>query len=265
MNKHRQPQKILLSPAFILCLFLLLLNDFFLKSYFHNALTGKLSDFAGLFVFPLFWAALFPKRKLFVFAATAVFFVFWKSPYSDSLIEFWNSLPLFRIERAVDYTDLAALTVLPLAWIYSDKREKRETFASSAFSRKFASTLVAFISLFAFTATQQAPQTMEMEEFGQTYKFQTSSMEISKKLQEFETDNFSQTKDVGIKSAAFNIRLHEKVCKGFPEAYFSVSRGERAEITLSRIMYPCDDKLPGQREKLQKMFESEIIAFLNKQ
>lgn len=53
---------ILVSPGFLLCLCLLLLNDFILKSEFHNALTGKLSDFAGLFIFPLFFSALRQSR-----------------------------------------------------------------------------------------------------------------------------------------------------------------------------------------------------------
>jgi hypothetical protein len=51
---------LLVSPGFLGCLFVLLFNDFVLKQQIHNGLTGKLSDFAGLFVFPLFLTALFP-------------------------------------------------------------------------------------------------------------------------------------------------------------------------------------------------------------
>lgn len=52
---------------FLLALTLLLLNDFVLKETFANWFTGKLSDFAGLFVFPLFWITLFPNRKQLIF------------------------------------------------------------------------------------------------------------------------------------------------------------------------------------------------------
>ena len=45
---------ILLSPGFIIATVLLVVNDFFLKPVYHNWLTGKLSDFAGLFMFSLF-------------------------------------------------------------------------------------------------------------------------------------------------------------------------------------------------------------------
>ena len=55
--------KILTSYWFMTGLILLLLNDFIFKEMYGNWLTGKLSDFTGLFIFPLFWTALFPKNK----------------------------------------------------------------------------------------------------------------------------------------------------------------------------------------------------------
>src|SRR5687768_8712248 len=94
---------ILASPAFLISLVLLLLNDFVFKPQFHNGVTGKLSDFAGLFAFSLFWTAFFPRRKTFICLSTALLFVFWKSTYSQSAIDGWNSLPFFDIARTVDY------------------------------------------------------------------------------------------------------------------------------------------------------------------
>ena len=52
----------LASPAFITALALLVVNDFALKGLFHNALTGKVSDFAGLFALTLFVATLWPRH-----------------------------------------------------------------------------------------------------------------------------------------------------------------------------------------------------------
>lgn len=257
-NSHRQ---ILLSPLFLCGLLLLLLNDFYLKAQFGNFLTGKLSDFAGLFVFPLFWSAVFPRRKTFILVSTAAFFVFWKSPLSQAFIDFWNGLEIFRVGRTIDYSDLTALLLLPLAGLYAEKFEPIRLFV---FSQKFAVTAVALISVFAFTATSQAGKMNQMEEFEQTYKLQSSPLETSKKLQEFNTGEFRQTKSGNNGLAYFNIELHEKVCDGFPTAHFSVAGGEQAQIKLNMILYPCDNKLPDQNEKLRKMFESEIIDFLNK-
>ncbi len=50
-------------PVFLLSVLLLLLNDWLLKPLFHNDLTGKLSDLAGLFAFPFFLSAFFPAHK----------------------------------------------------------------------------------------------------------------------------------------------------------------------------------------------------------
>jgi len=53
MIKLRRPY-ILVSSGFLAGLSVLLVNDFVLKQIFHNWLTGKLSDLAGLFIFPMF-------------------------------------------------------------------------------------------------------------------------------------------------------------------------------------------------------------------
>ena len=259
MQMTFQRRKILLSPLFLVGLTILLLNDFYLKTQFHNFFTGKISDFAGLFVFPLFWAAFFPKRKLFIFTATATFFVFWKSSYSQGFIHFWNNLGIFGIGRTVDYSDLIALTVLLPAWIYSGKSEFIKL---PEFFRKFALTAVTVISVFAFTATSPPGKMNQTEEYDQVYKFQDSSLEVSKKFQEFKTLDFSQTKSGDNGITYFNVELHEKVCDGYPRANFTVLEGDKAEIKLNHILYPCDDKLPDQNEKLRQMFESEVINFL---
>jgi len=106
--------KQLTTLPFLICLSLLLLNDFFLKTIFHNYLTGKLSDVCGLFIFPIFWSVFFPKHKAQVFFATALLFSFWKSPYSNSFIEFFST-SFFPIQRIVDVSDLIALAMLPIA------------------------------------------------------------------------------------------------------------------------------------------------------
>lgn len=105
---------------FLTCLLILLLNDFYLKYEFHNVLTGKLSDFCGLFVFVSFWSAIFPKRKLSIYGLTAILFVIWKSPMSQEFIDFFRQ-NIYPIQRVVDITDLWALVILPLAYFYHPK------------------------------------------------------------------------------------------------------------------------------------------------
>ena len=103
------------SPAFIASLALLVLNDFVLKPVFHNALTGKLSDFAGLFALTLFVATLCPSYRRVAGWAIAAAFTFWKTSYAESLIEAWNAVAPFAVGRTVDLTDLVALSMIALA------------------------------------------------------------------------------------------------------------------------------------------------------
>lgn len=102
---------------FLAFLALLLLNDFYFKGEYHNWLTGKLSDVCGLYVFVSFWTAIFPDRKRAVYLTTAFLFTVWKSPYSQGFIDFFSE-DLYTITRIVDFSDLAALLVLPLGFFY---------------------------------------------------------------------------------------------------------------------------------------------------
>ena len=136
----------------MLGLVILLLNDFVLKGLYGNWLIGKLSDFAGLFIFSLFWIALFPRHKYKIFPLTGLVFIYWKSPYSSALIELWNDIGLWTISRTIDYTDLIALTVLPISYYIDNIKEKLTTIHLTPY-------LPLTISAFAFIATSKGPNT----------------------------------------------------------------------------------------------------------
>lgn len=143
--------KNLLSPPFIFCLLLLILNDFVLKAAFHNVLTGKLSDFCGLFIFPIFWSAVFPTRKSWVFIMTALLFIFWKSEYAAGFIELANNV--FPIRRTVDPTDLVALPVLLLGWFHINAGP--HIVISNTLRTRLSGLFIGGITIFSFCATTQ--------------------------------------------------------------------------------------------------------------
>ena len=153
----RESYKHLVSIPFLGALFTLLLNDFFLKPSLHNFLTGKISDFCGLFVFSIFWTALFPNRKNIIFFLTAILFVLWKSPYSTPFIEVF-SRHLFPIGRVIDLSDLAALLVLPLAYKQLSKPQEK------VFSHPY---LIGTITIFSFCATssQRNHQSFDLPQY----------------------------------------------------------------------------------------------------
>lgn len=142
--------RIFTSPGFVVALVVLVLNDHVLKAAYPNWLTGKLSDFSGLFAYALFWMAVFPSHRRWVAIATAVAFTWWKSPYSQGVIDAFNRVGLFAIDRVVDYTDLIALTTLPLAASYARS-------CPSLSPRGRVQVTMAILALGCFTATSMVP------------------------------------------------------------------------------------------------------------
>jgi hypothetical protein len=122
--------RILTSTGFLTGLALLLANDFVLKRAYPALLTGKLSDFAGLFVFSLFCTAVWPRRSREICVATAMAFAWWKSPLSQPAIDHWNSAFAYHIARVIDATDLIALAALPVSATYARRLSTRTTNAA---------------------------------------------------------------------------------------------------------------------------------------
>ena len=162
-------QRILKSYWFNISLILLLVNDFVLKTYFPGWFTGKLSDFAGLFVFSLFWIVLFPVHRYKVVLLTAIIFVAWKTPISDSFISAWNQLLPIRIGRTVDYLDLFALFILPFALLIVGRPLK---------TIKISLAIPLIISAFAFGATSYE----EEFDYKKNYPFEMSKVKLVQSL-----------------------------------------------------------------------------------
>ena len=146
-----------ISPTYIFALLVLLLNDFVLKHSWPGFVTGKLSDFAGLFALAIFLLVL-TRRDVSLFVL-ALSFVFWKSPFSDVMIRVWSSATGFAIGRTVDATDLAALIVLPLALLVYRAAKARKI------GQGWYCALSLSVSVFAFTATSRAPTPQERAAF----------------------------------------------------------------------------------------------------
>ncbi|HCR70693.1 MAG TPA: hypothetical protein DIW23_04545 [Anaerolineae bacterium] len=129
MNQNSKIDLIVLThPLILLSIFILLINDHVLKVYIPSALTGKISDFAGLFFFPILLSAIlnlvfqsFQSRKIALasFIFTAIWFSLIKTiPFFKNLTE-----NIFNIQIVLDPSDLMALIMLPLAWRLREKVE----------------------------------------------------------------------------------------------------------------------------------------------
>lgn len=120
-------------PLILSALVLTFLNDHYLKYQFPNFITGKISDFTGIFYFPLFIYALCvfiksPNTRhnsinktglLICILTTDILFLSFK--YTDAriwLLEVFNSY-LFKIEIVPDLTDICALVMNAATYFFS--------------------------------------------------------------------------------------------------------------------------------------------------
>ncbi|MBO9594801.1 MAG: hypothetical protein J7599_17995 [Niabella sp.] len=187
-------------PAFLLSVLLLLLNDWLLKPVFHNDLTGKLSDFAGLFAFPFFLSAFFPAHKKTMHIATAVLFVWWKSEWSQPFIDGLNALQI-PADRVVDTTDLVTLiSVLFSYFVFTNQAIYR--------LKRLAFHLVLASTAFAFMATSMASRQYT---FNKTYMFDCSKQKLVaafNTLQLQYLSNFKSSLDFDRQTGVFHHKGH---------------------------------------------------------
>jgi hypothetical protein len=124
MKKTPRDRHWILNYVFLGCLILLFLNDHYFKHVYANWLTGKLSDAAGIVLLPMLLVFLFPGLRRYAVALSGVLFVFWKSPYSQGLIDFYNAHSFVPTSRVVDVTDLWVLLLLPVPYFIIGQIEK---------------------------------------------------------------------------------------------------------------------------------------------
>ncbi len=144
---------LLLNYVFVVSIILLFINDHFLKLYFHNWFTGKFSDFLGMIIFPLFLAYIFPKLRTFSILVSFVLFIFWKSPFSEGFIDFYNQISPIAVARVVDYTDFIAFVFLVIPFLLI----KYDALLQPFKIRKISPALVLVPSIFVIMATSPPP------------------------------------------------------------------------------------------------------------
>lgn len=130
-----------------------------------HIITGLLVSFRILPVYlysPFSYRRFFSRRKRTVALLAALFFLWWKSPFADQALFFINNKLQIPARRVIDYTDYAALSILPVTFwlkplnpIYEFARKASlHSFQSiPSFTRTIAIWTSAIVSFTAFTAT----------------------------------------------------------------------------------------------------------------
>lgn len=252
---------LLLTPAFLFSLLLLVINDHVLKQLFHNWLTGKLSDVAGLFAFALFWLAVLPRtwgRGILVTSGTL--FVIWKTELSEPLLALFNDLSALSFDRVVDYTDLWSLAVIPAASWYART-------AAPLFLSQLAPIGVGALSLVAFVATSKINITTYSEENQPTYEFREPAFTLVQVINDrFNPDptlSFSLLDAFREKRATTTIIFRQSCIR---RAHIIVKeRGQWSTVSLERADHYCSLPLSGDSQARSKdwpirdAFEKEFI------
>lgn len=246
----KRDYNILTTLWFLIGLTVLLLNDFVFKELYGNWLTGKLSDFSGLFIFPLFWTALLPRYKNKVFWLTGILFIYWKSSYSEAFIESWNGLELLTLSRVVDYTDLIALAILPLSYLFENYKDKALRLAISP-------AIPIIIASFSFIATSHHTNI----EIHKTYQLDFTKGVLNDKLTQIDSLNYGH----GVKLSNANpetihIAIPYDFCFRRFDAKVTIAElsNDKTLVTLVHASHDCPEG-DDDKENAIKAFEEVII------
>jgi hypothetical protein len=255
-RNHAFNSSIFTSKLFVAGLLLLLLNDHYLKAEYHNWLTGKLSDFAGLFIFPLFISAFLPGLKPLIYFFTAASFILWKTEAAQPLIDFANSINI-PLDRTVDYSDFIALSVLPFSFFYDP-----EFSVPVNLYRQLLVGSIGIASFFTFSATSmKRVPTFDVNEKYRINKSKTVLIDDILKLDcEFSIDTSFHGEDTVY--AIRNLKSGNDLI--LMEVVFSLK--ERKRHTIVKILRIRDKKLhnftrsPSKfRKKLTSIAETYVI------
>lgn len=226
----------LLSAPFVLSLGLLLLNDFVLKYQFPGWFTGKLSDFAGLLAFAMFWEVVFPQQKRWMYLLSGVCFIWWKTPASQGFIDIFSQYGPFAIDRVVDYTDFIAVLILPIGFWYQKKGYVLPV--SQIYLRQISGYALAGIALFAFCATSMPLRFRHQVKEGKLFMFDSYEVKMSEaKIQKKWTE-------MGLRFQKDSTTNYASV--SYESTHYSLYQVNYKGDTLSKIGLQLDEYEPNE-------------------
>lgn len=245
---------LLRSKLFLVGLVFLILNDQYFKLAHPNWITGKLSDFAGLFVFPIFLSAVSEKSIRLNYVLAALIFIIWKSPIVEPLITAGQAIGI-PFHRTIDYSDFIALTILPFSYKYLSTIP-----LSGIINKKLSINAFALICFVCLTSTSLAPNFTG--EINKTYKFRTSKSDLIMEIKKLNCELGTRLSDTGDSLYVLRnlIIENDSVIKN---ATFRIEdKGDHSVLSLHRIetfrSYPAFFTW-GSKRRLRKVAERYFI------
>lgn len=217
---------LLQSRLFLAGLVVLVLNDHYFKSAYPGWFTGKVSDFAGLFILPIFFSAVSSGSIALNCSLSALIFFIWKSPLVEPLITAGNAMGI-PFHRTIDPTDLIALTMLPLSYWYLKTMPPTDVTG-----RKLALNLLAVVCFASLTSTTLA---MNVEaDMKKSYRLKLSKRELLKEIENL------------------NCELHPEVSEDGDTVYL-----------LSNLVVENDSIIRTARFRIRERNNGTVLTLLN--
>ena len=242
------------SKLFLVGLVVLVVNDHYLKLAYPNWFTGKLSDFAGLFVLPIFLSSVSEKPTRLNYIFTALIFIIWKSPVVEPLITAGKSIGI-PFHRTVDYTDYIALAILPCSYRYLSTIP-----LSGVINKELPINAFAVICFVCLTSTSLAPNFAG--EINKSYRFGASKSDLIMEITNLNCELDARLSDTGDSIYVLRnlIIENDSVIKN---ATFRIEdKADHSVLTLHRIetfrSYPAFFTW-GSKRRLRKVAERYFI------
>jgi hypothetical protein len=268
-NPSPSPQRsaLILNWIFIPGVLLLFLNDHYLKWELANWFSGKLSDFIGLLIFPMFLQFVFPRLSRLSVLLTGIFFIFWKLPMSTPFITAYNSVAILPITRVVDYSDLLALSVLPLSHYFIQRIDQ---YRIGTLPPAVLTYIVAIPAAVVFMATSP-PIKYYMQPGGDIHIGKAYGLEISREeaLSRLKAQGWSiqpDTPQYQMSRATYYV-MKNVVLDGGKDTLESIQfgflgSGERTTLLINNVTLKNKNRLPDWRvlrKYYRRLIRSEIV------
>lgn len=240
-------KNLLLNYVFLSCLIVLFLNDHIFKFQYTSWLTGKLSDIVGIILLPMLLSYLFPKLKQNSVFVAGLFFIFWKSPFSDNLINFYNVISPISTHRIVDESDLLVVFLLPIPYFLIKNIHLLEQFSF----KKINAFAVLLPTLLILMSTSQMKMYTYAPETG-VLTFRDIQFEIKKTktdlLKEIQDQNLVLVKDTAfiLESSRFTVSRMGKFDQNALEKggdVFKIDNADLKNALLKEIEESSDYKI----------------------
>lgn len=242
-------KNLILNYVFLSCVIVLFMNDHFFKFKYTSWFTGKLSDAVGIILLPMLITYIFPKLKENSAFVSGLFFVFWKSPFSESFIKMYNTISPIDIHRVIDYSDLMVLLLLAIPYFLIKNDHIFENFII----KKIHAAIVLFPTVFVLMSTSQSngytysPETGKLAFRDFNFEIKKTEGDLLKKLEEQHITIVKDTAQI-LQSLRYEISAMGKfnqdaIAKTKEGDIFKVDNAELRKRIMERIYYSSDYKI----------------------